>query len=77
MSLVTFPFRVQPKLKQAICDRARIENRTQTALIKEAVNNYLSKPHQLKQTEFIHSRLEERKLHAVINKNINTTIKST
>lgn len=44
MSLITFPFRVEPELKQAICDRACVENRTQTDLIRGAVKEYLLKP---------------------------------
>ena len=41
MSLVTFPLRVQPELKEAIRDRAMVENRTQTDLIREAIQRYL------------------------------------
>ena len=42
LSLITFPLRVRPELKEAICDRAKVENRTQTDLIREAVETYLS-----------------------------------
>ena len=53
MNLVTFPLRVKPELKTAISDhavprlqrdRARVENRTQTDLIREAVKRYLLTP---------------------------------
>lgn len=48
MKLVTFPLRVKPELKQAIRDRAQIENRTQTDLIREAVKLYLLTPYKQK-----------------------------
>ncbi len=48
MSLKTFPLRVKSELKQAISDRAKIENRTQTDLIREAVKLYLLTPNNRK-----------------------------
>ena len=48
MKLVTFPLRVKPELKQAIRDRAQIENKTQTDLIREAVKLYLLTPYKQK-----------------------------
>lgn len=72
MSLVTFPFRVKPELKQAICDRALVENRTQTDLIRRAVKEYLLKPHQLRRAEARQAGLEARNLDAAENKNIST-----
>ncbi|MEM8723469.1 MAG: hypothetical protein AAGE84_30005 [Cyanobacteria bacterium P01_G01_bin.39] len=44
MSLSVFPLRMQPQLKEAICDRAKIENTTQTELILKAVTAYLLTP---------------------------------
>ena len=44
MSLSVFPLRMQPQLKEAIRDRAKIENRTQTDLILKAVQAYLLTP---------------------------------
>ncbi len=41
MTLSVFPLRMQPQLKEAIRDRAKTENRTQTDLIKEAIKQYL------------------------------------
>ena len=41
MSRATFPLRIKPELKQAIRDRAKVEQRTQSDLIREAVKRYL------------------------------------
>ena len=41
MSLVTFPLRIQPEVKQAICDLAKVKNQTQTDLIREAILAHL------------------------------------
>ncbi len=41
LNLITFPLRVKPELKEAIRDHAKVENRTQTDLIREAVQLYL------------------------------------
>ena len=42
-----FPLRM-PELREAVRDRARVENRTQTDLIKEAVRLYLLTPNNRK-----------------------------
>ena len=44
MNLPVFPLRMQPQLKEAIANRACVENRTQTDLIRGAVKEYLLKP---------------------------------
>ncbi|MGL6341893.1 MAG: hypothetical protein ACRC80_22460 [Waterburya sp.] len=44
MNRATFLLRMSEHLKQAIGDRASVENRTQTDLILEAVKTYLLKP---------------------------------
>ncbi len=41
MERTVFPLRIPATLKKAICDRAKVENRTQTDLIREAVQLYL------------------------------------
>ncbi len=45
MNRATFPLRLKPNLKEAIRDRAQIENRTQTDLIREAVKLYMLTPY--------------------------------
>ncbi len=48
MNLDVFTLRMKPQLKKAIRDRARVENQTQSDLIREAVKEYLLKPiHQI------------------------------
>gem|GEM_PF-5324532 len=42
-----FPLRM-PELREAVRDRAQVENRTQTDLIKEAVRQYLLTPYDRK-----------------------------
>ncbi len=44
-------FRLKPELKEAICDRAKVENKTQTDLIREAVKEYLLQPCRLRRAE--------------------------
>ncbi len=41
MSRAVFPLRMPTKLKEAIRDRAKVENCTQTNLIREAIRLYL------------------------------------
>ncbi len=65
-------FRLKPKLKEAICDRARIENRTQTDLIREAVKEYLLQPRRLRRAEARQTKLEAKSLDTAANQNINT-----
>ena len=48
MNLSVFPLRMQPQLKEAIRDRAMIENKTQTDLIRKAVKIYLLTPYNRK-----------------------------
>ena len=45
MSRAVFPLRMSKELRQAIRDRASLENRTQTNLILEAINAYLLTPY--------------------------------
>ena len=44
MNRAVFPLRMPATLKAAISDRAKVENRTQTDLIREAVQQYLLTP---------------------------------
>ena len=44
MAKFTFPLRMNSQLKEAVEDRARVENRTQTDLIRDAIKEYLLKP---------------------------------
>ena len=48
MTLSVFPLRMQPQLKEAVRDRAKIENTTQTDVILKAVKVYLLTPHNRK-----------------------------
>ena len=42
MANTVFPLRMQPQLKEAIRDRAKIENRSQNDLINSVIKLYLS-----------------------------------
>ncbi len=44
MTRIIFPLGIHPQLKEAIRDRAKIENTTQTDLILKAVKIYLLTP---------------------------------
>ncbi len=48
MAKFTFPLRIDSQLKEAVRDRAKLENRTQTDLIKEAIELYLLTPYNRK-----------------------------
>ncbi len=48
MNRAVFPLRMSDRLRQEIRDRARVEKRTQTDLIREAVKLYLLTPYKQK-----------------------------
>ena len=45
MTRTIFPLRMAPELKEAVRDRAKIENTTQSDLIRKAVKIYLLTPY--------------------------------